>query len=656
MNWLRFISFIFVFVPVFWIQTNARNLDSLWALWNNTSLHDTLRLNALDEFAWDGFGYSRPDSAFYYAQLEYDYAKSHGYSRWMAKALNTQGNTFIVRSEYVKAYDFFVRSLEISDTIPDKMAQSNSLHRIGIIYYFQGDNSRAIDYYLKSLKLREELQDKKGISGSLNNIGIVYSQQAQYPKALEFFTRSLDLSRELEDKRVQASSLNNIGLIYKATGQLDKAYDNFLLSMEISDQLGDKRDVAAAWNNLALVFEEQGKLRQALESFNKSIQIKESIGDKQGLSVSQHSIGSIYQKQGDHKRAIAMCLLGLKNAEEIGAIPEQEKACECLYVNYKALHQEVHALAYHERKLLLSDSLQNQQTTRMLQHMEFSKQMLADSIARVDEKSKIQAAHRLEVAKKNKMRNVLLGSTIMLLVGAVGLYSRIRLIRRSRAEIAKEKDRSDKLLLNILPAEIAHELKEKGEATARKFENVSILFTDFSDFTQLSVELSPEELVKELNTCFKAFDAICEKYKIETIKTIGDAYMAAGGLPVPSPDSAKNTVLAAFEMNSFMDKRNKERIAAGKIPFEMRSGIHTGPVVAGIVGVKKFQYDVWGDTVNIASRMESSGEVGKINISKETYDLIKDDPALTFEHRGKLMAKGKGCTEMYFVVDWTTSS
>src|SRR5688572_17157319 len=257
MNWLRFISFIFVFVPVFWIQTNARNLDSLWALWNNTSLHDTLRLNALDEFAWDGFGYSRPDSAFYYAQLEYDYAKSHGYSRWMAKALNTQGNTFIVRSEYVKAYDFFVRSLEISDTIPDKMAQSNSLHRIGIIYYFQGDNSRAIDYYLKSLKLREELQDKKGISGSLNNIGIVYSQQAQYPKALEFFTRSLDLSRELEDKRVQASSLNNIGLIYKATGQLDKAYDNFLLSMEISDQLGDKRDVAAAWNNLALVFEEQ---------------------------------------------------------------------------------------------------------------------------------------------------------------------------------------------------------------------------------------------------------------------------------------------------------------------------------------------------------------------------------------------------------------
>jgi adenylate cyclase len=156
-------------------------------------------------------------------------------------------------------------------------------------------------------------------------------------------------------------------------------------------------------------------------------------------------------------------------------------------------------------------------------------------------------------------------------------------------------------------------------------------------------------LVSEINTCFIVFDNIMGKYGIEKIKTIGDAYMAASGLPVQSDDSAKNAVLAALEMQEFISKRKAEMDAAGKPAFEMRVGIHTGPVVAGIVGVKKFQYDIWGDAVNTAARMESSGEVEKVNISEATYNYLKDDPDLFFESRGKIEAKGKGDIEMYFV-------
>jgi adenylate cyclase len=238
---------------------------------------------------------------------------------------------------------------------------------------------------------------------------------------------------------------------------------------------------------------------------------------------------------------------------------------------------------------------------------------------------------------------------------AGGFFTRARYMRRSRAVLQVEKDRSENLLLNILPAEIAEELKQNGRCEARDFDTVSILFTDFKGFTEHSATMSAAALVNEINHCFEAFDGIMAKYGIEKIKTIGDAYMAAGGLPVPAEGSVKNTVLAALEMQAFITRRKAQKDALGEPAFEMRVGIHTGPVVAGIVGVKKFQYDIWGDTVNTASRMESSGMVGQVNISESTYLLLKEDPLFHFTPRGKVEAKGKGELEMFIVQENATS-
>ncbi|MFZ1617713.1 MAG: adenylate/guanylate cyclase domain-containing protein [Flavobacteriales bacterium] len=241
-------------------------------------------------------------------------------------------------------------------------------------------------------------------------------------------------------------------------------------------------------------------------------------------------------------------------------------------------------------------------------------------------------------------------------------------LEAEKHEVVRQKERSDQLLLNILPGEVAEELKDTGGAVAKLFDQATILFTDFKGFTEASEQLSPQELVKELNTCFMAFDHIITAHGIEKIKTIGDAYMCAGGLPDPRSAAPVDVVNAALEMQTFMIARKKQRDEEGLPSFEMRVGIHTGPVVAGIVGVKKFQYDIWGDTVNTASRMESSGEVGQVNISEATYALVKDaqeiggeynaqhatrqranPKAFTFTPRGKVQAKGKGVLEMYFV-------
>ncbi|OYU97415.1 MAG: hypothetical protein CFE21_03745 [Bacteroidetes bacterium B1(2017)] len=215
-------------------------------------------------------------------------------------------------------------------------------------------------------------------------------------------------------------------------------------------------------------------------------------------------------------------------------------------------------------------------------------------------------------------------------------------------ELVEEKAKSDELLLNILPVEVADELKRTGSLEAKQFEEVTVLFTDFVGFTSISERLTPKELVEEIHYCFKGFDAIIGDNKLEKIKTIGDAYMAVCGMPIKDKDHAKRCVQTALDIQAFMKVYQQERKALGKPYFEIRIGINSGSVIAGIVGVKKFAYDIWGDTVNTAARMEQNCEPGKINISGSTHELVKD--GFKCSYRGKIEAKNKGRIDMFYVM------
>ncbi len=228
------------------------------------------------------------------------------------------------------------------------------------------------------------------------------------------------------------------------------------------------------------------------------------------------------------------------------------------------------------------------------------------------------------------------------------------LLEKRQQQLKDEKTKTDALLLNILPAPVAEELRRNKKVVPRYYKKVTIMFTDFRGFTSIASRMSPGEIVRELDVCFMAFDQIIENYEqrvgrkcVEKIKTIGDGYMCAGGVPIENDSNPMDVVRVGLAIRDFIEKRKAEKELKKEPFFEIRIGINTGPVVAGVVGKQKFAYDIWGDAVNLASRMETSGEVGRVNISGETYKHIKSN--FFFTHRGRIQAKNKGEVDMYFV-------
>ncbi len=220
-------------------------------------------------------------------------------------------------------------------------------------------------------------------------------------------------------------------------------------------------------------------------------------------------------------------------------------------------------------------------------------------------------------------------------------------VEKQKRMLEQEKAKTEKLLLNILPREMADELKNKGKAKARKYRSSTVMFTDFEGFTKWAELYKPEDLVAELDSYFIKFDEIVNKYNVEKIKTIGDAYMAAGGVPIRNKSNAIDTTLAALEIQRAMQEIKSQKEALGQKGWDLRIGLHSGALIAGVVGIKRFAYDIWGDTVNVAAHMESSGEVGKVNVSETTYEAISE--FFITEYRGKVKAKNKGEIDMYFV-------
>jgi len=581
---------------------DQKKSDSLKKVLKISSSKDPEHLETLQQIAEHE---TNADELLLYSQELIESATKSKATSYIYDGYLQKGNAYRLKSDLPKALEAYFQAAEIAATNDFSQQQATIKISIADVYSIMGDSKLAVKYYRESIDLLESLSTLPDETIMLNlasaqlNLGDEYYLQTELDSALYYFDKSEKQFEILEDELGIAYNLGNIGLVFAEKGDNEQAEKNLNRAIDVLTQLEDYYPICVYLLAMSDVYKDRDLDDKALEYATRSLELAQIYGLKEQIADSFLKLSQIYEDDGDLTRSFN------------------------LYKEHIIYRDSVNSL----------NAIQDMATTRT----EF---YVSQKQTEVD---------LLNVEKKNQQIIVIGIGIALALIGllALSLFKRNKFMKKTNKIIEYEKQRSDDLLQNILPEETAKELKENGTVQAKRFEAVSVLFTDFKGFTSYSENLTPEELVKTIDFYFSKFDAIMEKHGLEKIKTVGDAYMCAAGLPFEDELHYYKITLAALDIVDFVNETmNGSEIDGG---FDIRIGINSGSVVAGVVGTKKFAYDIWGDTVNVASRMESSGQIGRVNISETTYKLLKKHPEFSFESIGAIEAKGKGKIEMFFV-------
>jgi len=623
------------------VLSQNREIDSLKRI-VETEAKDTAMVSSLNNLGLELLSQGNIDESLKYSEEANDLATELGYIKGKALSLKQIGNANYYKGNYLEVFDYWGQSLENFEILKDSIGISNILSNLGIIYFSQGSNARAIEYLLRSLTIAEKLNHPLRISTALLNIAMVYGDSPQdWDKAISYYEQALPYLKILNDPA-------NTKAYYFGVGEIEYSKGNYQTALEYFEEgLKITKNTIYYSQNLLLLGKTKFKLGALEESLSLLNECYSNAVKDDNLLVKVKcliELGIVYQNN-DFEKAISV----YREAENLAISQELSFELSQIYdgisQSYVNNRDFKKGYEYQSKYLAQKDSLFNIETDDKMRGLQFDFDLekKEDEIGLLEKEAQI-----LELTEK-RQKNAIYGVAIalfLIVLLALGLFRRYKFIKETNVIIEAEKDRSESLLLNILPEETARELKEFGKVKAKRFDAVTVLFTDFVGFTSYAKNLEPEELVSSVDYYFSKFDEIMEKYKVEKIKTIGDAYMCVSGLPEPGEKDAIRAVQAAFEILDFMEESKKTKMN-DIAKFDIRIGINTGPIVAGVVGTKKFAYDVWGDAVNVASRMESKSESGKINISESTYDLIKDH--YDCEFRGEIDVKNKGMMKMFFV-------
>ncbi|MBK9249544.1 MAG: tetratricopeptide repeat protein [Ignavibacteria bacterium] len=577
-----------------------------------------------------------------------------------ARNLATIGAVYSNLSDNPKALEYFQTALAICEELGSKEGIARNLANIGGVYYSLSDNLKALEYFQTSLALYHELGSKIRIADNLDYIGNVYRNLSDYAKALEYHQKALAIHEEIGNKNGIAGNLHNIGLVYTELGYKSEALDYFHKAMAINEETGNKAWLAINLAGIGLASDYQ----KSMEYLHKSLAINEELGNKDVIANNLTNIGwGMCQNKSDYSQAFEYMQRALTLYEEAESMEGIARNLSNIGIVYSARefadYNPVRAEEYLLNSLAMSREIGNKKIEyEVYQYLaelyknekrwEEAHKYLEQFIALEKETLSEEAKHKAVLMEQRRQAE-----------------EREKEIAIAKAATEAKHQATEQLLHNVLPRSIADKMLDGTKLIAEKIPSVSVMFADIVNFTKLSQRITPEELVEGLDRIFSSFDSLAEKYGLEKIKTIGDAYMVVSGAPLPRPDHAEAMAHFALEMMESM--KEFRSISTGE-EIQLRIGIHSGEVVAGVIGKKKFAYDLWGDAVNTASRMESHGEAGKIHVSEEFLkkllmvngEWLIDDAdnfsSLTINHlpltiipRGEMAIKGKGMMKTYFL-------
>ncbi len=604
---------------------------------------DSSRVKVLVEISRAYYN-SDPIAGYNYAYQALLLAEKLDYEAGKAQALKFCGLSKYKSGDLIDALDYYNASMRIFESMNDQVGKANILSNIGAMYIEQGDEEKGLEYLLQSLAISEKMGDKLRIATAMINIGTIYiNKPSTYDKALGYFYKALYLSRQINNKAAISTALVNLGETYFNKHQKDSAL--FYFNRSIYDAEDDET-ICYSLIMMGNTYLQEKDYANASAYFSKAFERASTSAKKLEMTKSLVGLGNTYRGQLNNDLALKAFGDAEQLARELSSPYDLKEVFSGYASTYAQKGDYQKAFIYQNLLNDIKDTIYNIQTEKKLSNLQldFEIEKKQGQINLLTKDAELQAVELRR--QKFATNSAIVGLTLLILIAFI-LYHNYKVKMRTNRILDKQKDEIETLLLNILPTEVARELQATGKSTPKYYEKVSVLFTDFKSFSRLADHLSPQQIIEELNTYFTRFDSIIEKYNLEKIKTIGDAYMCAGGVPIENNSHALDIVKASLEIQEFAEAMNIERRLQGRPDWGLRIGIHTGPVIAGVVGNKKYAYDIWGSTVNIANRMESNGEPGQVNISASTYELIRDQFSCTY--RGKITAKNIGEVDMYFV-------
>jgi len=570
-------------------------------------------------------------------------AESIGYKKGMARAIAIMGVASYKVDDYAQAKKLISTAATINQQINDTSNLAFCKYWLGNIELNQSKYNNALDLFQTANALAEKINDKKNIARSLDGKASIYEALGEDDKALVLYQAALAAARQGNFNVWYPGVMLSIGNMAYKKGKIDTAIKIYTEAIKTSDEVGNLNNKANCYQKLAEIYYDKKQSEKAMTYIQQAMALFQQTGSMSSFSYSRLLMSYIVLSDRAYKVAIDLAQMSLDEGKATGEIQLQKDAAQVLYYAYLGMGDKGKALEYHVLFHELSEANHNETLTKKLASMELEANFEKErQIAKVEE-AKRDAELSAQIDKQKLIKKVsIIGIFLFAIIAGLAIFA-FNQNRKDSSLIAQEKKRTDALLLNILPEEIVTDLKKAEHKVNAK---ATVLFADIKTVAGKN-QSQTKPLQSELDYYYKAFDEILQRHKIERIKAVGDAYLAISTAAVSEEENATNVTKAALDIKDFVRKIQEERLVKGETYFDVSIGIHTGPLIAGIIGIRKFSYDVWGDTVNIAARMEQHGEEGKINISGGTYQLVKDRFICIF--RGDVETKKREKIDMYFV-------